>query len=86
MPSQIVQAPDVAGEPVVADDAPVFGRIGGDDVVVVEVLQPGPVPGFAVAPVGGTLGLDRIQRDPQRDDPVDRPVAAGDLRVTVLDE
>ena len=46
VPAQSVQAPDVCGEPVVADGAPVFGRIGLDDVVVVQVLQPGPVPGF----------------------------------------
>ena len=57
VPSQSVETPDVDGESVVADDATVFGRIGLDDVVVVQVLQGRPVPGFAVAPVGGTLAL-----------------------------
>ena len=59
---RVAQAPDVGGEQVVADDAPVFGPVGLDDVVVVQVLQGRPVPGFAVAPVGGTFGLDHVQR------------------------
>src|SRR5664279_5092044 len=62
VPAQFIEPPDVVGEPVVADDASVFGPERGDDVVVVQVLQGRPVPGFAVAPVGGTFGLDHVQR------------------------
>ena len=79
------QPPDVLGEQVVVDDAAVFGSVDPDDVVVVQVLEPGPVPRFAVLPVAGALGLDHVRRHPQRDLPVDRPAAAGDLRVAVLD-
>jgi hypothetical protein len=43
------------------------------------------VPGFAVAPVEGGLGLDHVRGHPQRDLPVGRPVAAGEFRVAVLD-
>ena len=35
----VAQPPDVGGEQVVVDDAPVFGPVGPDDVVVVQVLQ-----------------------------------------------
>ena len=80
------QPPDVAGKQVVAGNAPVFGSVDLDDVVVVQVLQGGPVPGFAVAPVGGTFRLDHVQGHPQRDRAVDRPAAAGDLVVGVLDD
>ena len=86
MPAQVAQAPDVGGQQVVADDAPIFGSERGDDVVVVQVLQGRPVPGFAVAPVGGTFGLDHIQRYAKRDYPVDRATAMGDLFVAVLDD
>ena len=79
------EPPDVLGEQVVVDDAPVFGSVDPDDVVVVQVLEPGPVPGLAVLPVAGALGLDHVRRHPQRDLPVGRPPAAGDLRVAVLD-
>src|SRR5262249_39625923 len=37
---------------LVVHDAPVFGAVDPDDVVVVQVLQAGPVPGFAPAPAG----------------------------------
>src|SRR5215468_6597573 len=75
VPAQRGQAPDVAGEQVVVHDAPVFGCVDPDDVVVVQVQQPGPVPGFAPVPVGGALGRDHVLRDLQRDFPVDRPAA-----------
>src|ERR1035441_3214948 len=78
--------PDVAGQHVVADDAPVFGPVGLDDVVVVQVLQGGPVPGFALLPVGGSFRLDHIERHPQRHVAVGRPAAAGDLGIAVLDD
>ena len=76
----------VDGEHVVADDAPVFGPVGLDDVVVVQVLQGWPVPGFSVLPVGGSFRLDHIEGHPQRDRPVSRPAAVGDLDVGVLDD
>ena len=79
------QPPDVLGEQVVVHDAPVFGSVDPDDVVVVQVLEPGPVPRLAVAPVAGALGLDHVRGHPQRDFPVDRPAAPGDFRVAVLD-
>jgi hypothetical protein len=85
VPAQRGQAPDVAGEQVVVHDAPVFGCVDPDDVVVVQVQQPGPVPGFALVPVGGALGRDHVLRDPQRDFPVDRPAAPGQSRAAVLD-
>ena len=45
----VLQPPDVLGEQVVVHDAPVFGSVDPHDVVVVQVLEPGPVPGFALA-------------------------------------
>ena len=57
-PSQPVQSPDVTGEQVVLDDAPVLGPVGADDRVVVEVQQLGAARGFAVLEVRGALGLD----------------------------
>ena len=44
VPSQAAQPPYVIGEQVVVDDTCIFGSVGPDDVVVVEVLEPGPVP------------------------------------------
>ncbi len=85
VPSQEAQPPHVLGEQVVVDDACVFGSVFPDDVVVVEVLEPGPVPRFAVFPVAGALGRDHVRRHVQRDFPVGRPAAAGDFRVAVLD-
>src|SRR5664279_4912420 len=55
IPLQFVQSPDVGGQQVVVHDAPVFGPVRGDDVVLVQVLQGRPVPRLAMAPVGGTL-------------------------------
>src|SRR5713226_2259326 len=86
VPAQRAEPPDVAGELVVADDAPVFSRVCLDDVVVAQVLHGGPVPGFAVAPVGGSFRLDHIEWHAQRDDPVGRTAAPGDLAVGVLDD
>ena len=85
VPAQGVQPPDVLGEQVVVDDAPVLGSVDPHDVVVVQVLEPGPVPRFAVVPVAGALGRDHVRRHPQRDLPVDRPAAPGEFRVAVLD-
>jgi hypothetical protein len=86
VPVQGVQPPDVLGEQVVVDDAPVLGSVDPDDVVVVEVLEPGPVPGFPLLPVAGALGLDHVRRHPQRNVPVGRAAAPGSLRVAVLDD
>jgi hypothetical protein len=85
VPAQRAEPPDVAGEQVVADDAPVLGPVDPDDVVVVQVQQGRPSPGFAVAPVEGSLGPDHVERHAQRDRPVGRPAASGDLAVGVLD-
>src|SRR5271165_6915149 len=85
VPVQGVQPPDVPGEQVIVHHAPVLGSVDPHDVVVVEVLEPGPVPRFAVFPVAGALGPDHVRRYPQRDLPVDSPLALGDLRVAVLD-
>ena len=86
VPAQRAEPPDVLGEQVVVDDAPVFGPVGPDDVVVVQVLQGGPVPGFAPVPVGGGFGLDHVRRHAQRDPSVGRPAAEGDPGVAVLDD
>ena len=85
VPVQGVQPPDVPGEQVIVHHAPVLGPVDPHDVVVVEVLEPGPVPRFAVFPVAGALGPDHVWRYPQRDLPVDSPLALADLRVAVLD-
>jgi len=66
VPAQFAEPPDVLGEQVVVDDARVLGSIGPDDVMVVQVLQPGPGPRLAVLPVAGALGLDHLRRHPQR--------------------
>ena len=86
VPAQRAEPPDVLGEQVVVHDAPVFSPVYPDDVVVVQVLQGGPVPGFAPVPVGGGLGLDHVRRHAQRDPPVGRPAAVGDPGVAVLDD
>jgi hypothetical protein len=64
----------------------VLGSVDPDDVVVVEVDEPGPVPGFAPEPVGGALGRDHIERHAQCDGPVKHAAATGDLAVVVLDD
>ena len=84
-PTQSFESPDVGGEQVVLDDAPVFGPVGVDDVVVVEVLQGTAMRGFAAPQVGGAFGRDHIARHAQRDHPVGRPAAAGDSAVGLLD-
>src|SRR6266568_8658771 len=48
MPVQLAEPPDVLGEQVVVDDARVLGSVDPDDVVVVQVLQPGPGPRLAM--------------------------------------
>jgi hypothetical protein len=82
---QGVQPPDVLGEQVVVHDAPVLGSVDPHDVVIGQILEPGPVPQFAVLPVAGTLGRDHIRRHAQRDLPVGRALALGASRVAVLD-
>ena len=85
VPAQPVQPPDVLGKQVVVRDTPVFGPVGCHDVVVGQVLQDAPVPGFSPAPVPGALGRDHVPGHAQRDPAVDRPAAVGDLRAGVLD-
>jgi hypothetical protein len=91
VPAQRMQPPDVAGQKVVVDHAPVFRAVDPDDVVIAQVHQRGPQPGLAPSAVEGALGLDHVQRHPQRDRPVEHaPPAArappfGDLAVVVPD-
>jgi hypothetical protein len=85
VPSESAEPPGILGEQVVIHHAPVFGSVDPDDVVVVEVLEPGPVPRFAVLPVAGALGLDHVRRHAQRDLPVGLTAASGELGVAVLD-
>ena len=84
-PVQPVESADVTGQQVVLDDAPVLGPVGADDGVVVVVHQLGSARGFAALEVGGALGLDHRPGHAQPDRAVDRPLAAGDLVVVVLD-
>src|ERR1019366_4144173 len=85
VPAQLAEPPDILGEPVVVHDAPVFSAVDPHDVVVGQVLQVAPVPGLAPAPVPGTLGRDHHPRDPQRDPPAGRSLAAGEPGAGVLD-
>ena len=85
VPAQRAEPPDVLGEPVVVHDAPVFGSVDPHDVVVGQVLELWPVPGFAPAPVRDAFGPDHVQGYPQRDPSVGRPAAVGEFRVAVLD-
>ena len=57
---ELGESSDIGGEQVVLDDAPVFGPVGGDDVVVVEVVQGRPGFGFAAAQVGDAFCRDHI--------------------------
>jgi hypothetical protein len=52
--------PDVGGEQVVLDDAPVFGRIRLDDVVIVEVAHGRAGFGFGAPQVRGTFRRDHM--------------------------
>ena len=52
-PFQPVESPDVGGQQVVLDDAPVLRPVGADDRVVVAVFQRGAGRGFAALQVGG---------------------------------
>ena len=83
-PAQPVQAPDVPGQQVVLDDAPVLGPELGDDGVVGLVHQGISARGFAARQVGGTLGLDHRFGDPQRGLSADRAAATGQLLLVVL--
>jgi hypothetical protein len=83
-PTQTRESPNVDGQQVVLDDAPVFGAEGLDDVVVVEILSGRVAFGFAAPHVGGTFRLDHIEWHAQRDQPVDRPAAVGDSAVGLL--
>ena len=80
------ESPYVLGEQVVADDAPVFRPIGSDDVKVIQVLQIGAVPGFAVAPVRRAFRLDHVGWHAQGHSTVDLSPAVGEPVVTVLDD
>ena len=53
VPPQAGELRYVLGKQVVIDDAAVLGSVDPDDLVVVQVLEPGPVPRFAVFPVAG---------------------------------
>jgi hypothetical protein len=57
-PVQPAQSPNIAGQQVVLDDAPVLRTVGADDRVVVGVHQPGAPLGFAVLQVRSVLGRD----------------------------
>jgi hypothetical protein len=81
---QLVETPDIVGEQVVLGDAPVLGPRSLDDVEVVKVLEGRAVPRLAVAPVGGALGLDHVERHPQADHTVGHTSATRDLAVGML--
>ena len=83
---QPVQPEDISGEQVVLNDAPVDGPERGNDRVVAAVDQSLPLRGFPAEQVGGAFGLDDILRDAKSDLTVDASVAAGLLRVVVLDD
>ena len=57
VPPQGGQPVNVPGKQVVVDDACVLGPVFPDDVVVVEVLEPGAVRGFASPPVAAIWAL-----------------------------
>jgi hypothetical protein len=80
-----VKSVDVPGQQVVLDNAPVDGPEGGDDGVVTAVVQGRLLGGFTASQVRGGLGLDHLPWDTEGDLAVDMPVAAGLLRVVVLD-
>ena len=82
-PFQPVQSPDVSGQQVVLDDAPVLRPVGADDRVVVAVFQRGAGRGFAALQVGGALGLDHRFRHAELDCAVEPAAAAGYLAVVV---
>ncbi len=74
----------VPGGKVVVHDAPVFSSVDPHDIVVVQVLEPRPVPGFSLLPVRGALCLDHVLRDHQRDLTVDHTAAVCELSVAML--
>ena len=82
---QPVQSPHVSGQQVVLDDPPVFGPVDANDFVVVEVHPFGVMLGFAELKVGGAFGLDHRYGHAERDDAVDRPAAADEFVLSVLD-
>ena len=71
-PVQPVQSPDVAGQQVVLDDAPVLGTVATDDRVVLLVHQSGPLIGFAPSHVPGAFCLDHFGGYVQSDATVGR--------------
>jgi hypothetical protein len=68
---QPVQFMNVPGEQVVLDEPPVLRAVGADDLEVVQVQQPGPVPRLAVDQVGGLPGRDHLPGHAQPDHAVD---------------
>ena len=82
---QPVQSPDVAGQQVVLNDAPVLGTVAADDRVVLLVHQPGPSLGFSPSHVPGAFRLDHIGGHVQPDATVGRSAARGELAVVVPD-
>jgi hypothetical protein len=76
---------NISGRQVVLDDAPVDGPEGGDDGVVAAVGQGRLFRGLTAAQERGALGLDHIERHPQRDLSVHRSAAAGGFAAVVLD-
>jgi hypothetical protein len=82
---QPAQPPDVADQQVVLDDPPVLGSVDADDLVIAELHPFGPVLGLAELEVGDAFGTDHRLGHAQRDYAVNRPAAAGELAVGVLD-
>ena len=82
---QPVQSPHVTGQQVVLDDPPVFGPVDADDFVVVEVHPFGTMLGFAELEVGGAFGLDHRHGHAKRNHAVDRPAAADEFVLSMLD-
>jgi hypothetical protein len=86
VPAQRAQPPGVLGEQGVVHDAAIVGSVDPHDVVVVQVLDPRPVPRLAVFPGAGALGPDHVRRHCQRDLAVGRSAAVADFRAGVLDD
>jgi len=82
---QPAQSPYVTGQQVVLDDPPVLRPVDAHDFVVVKVHPLGTMLGFAELEVRGAFGLDHRHGHAERDDAVDRPAAADEFVLSVLD-